>query len=279
MKIKELTHVNNPHSIHGIYPYRGKISAIDASATIGQLKGSLTILDPFCGSGTIVYEAVAAGHTGIGTDMNPLAVLISKGKVGIDKPLSSYLTEFSDLKKSIPKSINIEKIAARHFHEDSFYEIMQFAHQIDKMSDYLKACFVGAISLTARGCNDYKWTSSSVGKDIVPKRYISFEQKFLHKIKKHYYPVDSSKGKVDLHDARALSDVIEPESIDVVFSSPPYFDCLDYTAYYGRIIFSILGWDHLEVKNDLIQSLKILISIKTIISDREKCFFGHNTEQ
>ena len=50
---EKIDSVNNPNSMHGIYPYRGKISAIDAQNIIRQLPSKGTILDPFCGSGTI----------------------------------------------------------------------------------------------------------------------------------------------------------------------------------------------------------------------------------
>lgn len=42
-------------------------------------KNSL-ILDPFCGSGTVMLEALLAGHSAIGCDANPLARLIAKVK-------------------------------------------------------------------------------------------------------------------------------------------------------------------------------------------------------
>jgi Predicted DNA modification methylase len=38
------------------------------------------ILDPFCGSGTVLLEAVLAGKRAIGTDVNPAACLISRAK-------------------------------------------------------------------------------------------------------------------------------------------------------------------------------------------------------
>ena len=44
--IQTIASVNNPNSIHGIYPYRGKISAIDARLIIKQLNSG-TLLDPF----------------------------------------------------------------------------------------------------------------------------------------------------------------------------------------------------------------------------------------
>lgn len=40
-----------------------------------------TVLDPFCGSGTVLLESVLSGQNAIGADVNPLARLISQVKV------------------------------------------------------------------------------------------------------------------------------------------------------------------------------------------------------
>lgn len=129
---------------------------------------------------------------------------------------------------------------------DVFYE---------NMSDYVKACFLGTIALTARGCNDYKWTSSTVGKNIEPKRYISFYKKFAQKCKKHFMPIVND-SVIYYGDSRNLEDFIKPNTIDFVFSSPPYFDCLDYTAYYARIIYDILGYEREQIRSTLIQNFE-----------------------
>lgn len=125
----------------------------------------------------------------------------------------------------------------------------------DEMSDYVKACFLGAIALTARGCNNYKWTSSTVGKNIEPKRYIPFYEKLKLKIKKHFIPIIND-SKVFYEDSRNLDNIIKPNSIDFIFSSPPYFDCLDYTAYYARIVYDILGYERIQIRSRLIQSFE-----------------------
>jgi len=39
-----------------------------------------TILDPFCGSGTTLIEALVACRAAVGTDVDPLSVLITRGK-------------------------------------------------------------------------------------------------------------------------------------------------------------------------------------------------------
>lgn len=257
-KIKQLKSVNNPRSIHGMYPYRGKIAALDAEHILSQMPMGSVVLDPFCGSGTIVYEGLKFGLRTIGVDANPIAVVLSNGKIHIPDNYLSVEQEISELIGFAQSSDNYPEAPEYPrslFHEKSMEEIMRMSVHYEKMSDYVKACFLGTIALTARGCNDYKWTSSTVGKNIVPKRYIPFYEKFRQKCKKHYLPIEND-SIVYFKDTRKLSDFIEEDSIDFVFSSPPYFDCLDYTAYYARIIYDILGYDRVAIRSTLIQNIE-----------------------
>lgn len=279
--------VNNPTSIHGIYPYRGKISSVEAKLICEQLPKNANLLDPFCGSGTIIFEGLCNNLNVYGVDNNPLAIYLSKGKINslqvditeIDKEVEHIIQKakkISDFKPMPPKAL-------KHFHKETADEIMKTLTFIQEMSDYLKAVYFGTIALSARGCNHYKWTSSTVGKDINPKRYIPFFEKFKAKAKKHH-PKKLKKdheANIFLNDSRKLSNYISPKSIDFVFTSPPYFDGLDYTAYYGKLIYSILGVDRVEVKKGLIQSVqsyeddmrKVLIEIDKITKDDAQIIF------
>jgi len=271
--INELKSVNNPNSIHGVYPYRGKISALDADQILKQIPKGSVVLDPFCGSGTIVYEGLKYGHKTIGTDLNPIAVFLANGKINIPNSLEEIQIEVNALienAKQISKFDKINESASKHFHEETIDEIARIAIFFDSMSDYVKACFLGSICLTARGCNHYLWTSSTVGKDINPKRYINFYEKFQQKIKKHHYPLKNNSSIYNL-DARKLSDQIKLNSIDYVFTSPPYFDCLDYTAYYAKIIYDILNFDRDKIRGTLIQTFKEYEEdMKTVLSELYK---------
>lgn len=253
----KLESVNNPKSIHGIYPYRGKISAIDAQQIIKQFSKKGILLDPFCGSGTIIFEGQQHGLKVIGCDMNPLAVILSKGKVetkNLDKELSMARQLISE-SKNTKDTIKIPPIILDFFHKETAQQIMKTAKYFDRMSNYLKACFMGAICLAARGCNHYKWTSVTVGKKIKPFRNIDFYEKFFSKISKHYENT-VNKGVVYEKDARNLSQFLDKESIDYVFSSPPYFDALDYTSYHAKFIYAALGWSRDKVRKNLIQNVK-----------------------
>lgn len=253
--------VNRPQSIHGIYPYRGKISSIEASEIVKQISPKSVLLDPFCGSGTIILESAMRGVDAIGIDNNPLAYILTKGKINsleYDKDIFDYeVGKIISKSKELNNFTDMPENAKRHFHKTSAEEIMRTSYFFNKMSDYLKATFLGAIALTARGCNHYKWTSSTVGKDINPKRYINFYEKFKEKVSKHHLQITKkNNAKVFLGDSRKLSEIIPEKSVDFVFTSPPYFDCLDYTSYYGKIVLEILGYDRLKIKKELIQNIK-----------------------
>jgi DNA modification methylase len=68
--------------VHGFHVYPARMHPTTASRLVQAFaaKGSL-VLDPFCGSGTVLVEAVAAGRRATGTDLNPLAVRLAKLKV------------------------------------------------------------------------------------------------------------------------------------------------------------------------------------------------------
>ena len=59
-----------------------------------------TVLDPFCGTGTVVREAVALRRNAIGLDVNPLATLFTRVKVGgysrdlLERQLAEFLESF-----------------------------------------------------------------------------------------------------------------------------------------------------------------------------------------
>ena len=260
--VKHINSVNNPNSIHGIYPYRGKISAIDAISIINQLKIPGTLLDPFCGSGTIIFEANRVGLKAVGIDNNPLACWIAKGKIAsFEVEENSILLEIKKLiEKAKNKTIKKNKTSSildKAFHKNTLKEINTLLPFFEEMNEYTKACFLGTIALSARGCNQYKWTSSTVGKDMQPKKYINFYEKFIYKSKKHIYNHKTKqKGIIHQYDSRKLSDIIPSNSIDYVFTSPPYFDALDYTAYYGQIIYELFGIERISIKKELIQNVK-----------------------
>jgi len=267
LKFKLLKNVNNPNSIHGIYPYRGKISAIDANQLITQLPKQGVLLDPFCGSGTILYEARKHGLHVIGVDSNPIAVQIASAKISnfnVDQSIEHIQNIIAKI--DLNKKIKMPENAAKFFHEKTANQIMHLKEHYDDFNDYEKAIFLGSICLAARGCNNYKWSSTQIGKVVEDKKYIDLFSKFLMKIKKHAHHIEPNNSTIHLGDARKMSEFIKRRSVDFVYTSPPYFDALDYTSNYTRIVHNVFGNDVGKLKKTLIQSFD------SYADDMKRCF-------
>ena len=66
---------------HGFHSYAAKMHPLIARGVIeGLSSADDRIVDPFCGSGTVLVEAMRAGLNASGNDLNPLATRLSKVK-------------------------------------------------------------------------------------------------------------------------------------------------------------------------------------------------------
>jgi SAM-dependent methyltransferase len=67
--------------VHGFHAYPARAHPITVRRLIEQLvPPGGTVLDPFCGSGTVLVEAMLAGRAAIGSDLNPIAVMLARAK-------------------------------------------------------------------------------------------------------------------------------------------------------------------------------------------------------
>lgn len=67
--------------VHGFHAYPARAHPVTARRLVEAFapQGGV-VLDPFCGSGTVLVEAMLAGRDAIGTDLNPLAVALARAK-------------------------------------------------------------------------------------------------------------------------------------------------------------------------------------------------------
>lgn len=75
--------------LHGLYPYPARLLRHIPRFLLAQdavVRGVETIIDPFCGSGTVLIEGQRTGIRGIGFDQNPIAALVSRVKTSPPAP-------------------------------------------------------------------------------------------------------------------------------------------------------------------------------------------------
>jgi hypothetical protein len=69
--------------VHGFHTYPARLHPLTAARLVKAFGDGGPILDPFCGSGTVLVEALIAGVPSIGTDLNPLAVRLAACKTRV----------------------------------------------------------------------------------------------------------------------------------------------------------------------------------------------------
>ena len=80
-------------SLHELHSYPAKFPPAMPRGLIGELsRPGGRILDPFCGSGTTLLEALRMGRSAVGIDASPLATLIARVKT---KPISGKTAVFA----------------------------------------------------------------------------------------------------------------------------------------------------------------------------------------
>jgi DNA modification methylase len=92
---------NKKLPIHRWVPWiAGFSSDFVKSALDGFLRKKGTVLDPFCGVGTTIVEAILGGHNAIGFEINPYAVLASRAKANAyDIDIDEFTSTIEDLRQ------------------------------------------------------------------------------------------------------------------------------------------------------------------------------------
>lgn len=95
-KIEELVALGHRHGALAIHPYFGRMDPALAGLLISEFSSPGDwVLDPFCGSGTVLHEALLLGRNATGWDSSPLAAMIAASKVaGVSKEVRSEVEYF-----------------------------------------------------------------------------------------------------------------------------------------------------------------------------------------
>lgn len=248
--IQKTTKRNGVHSLHKFY---GKlIPAIPAWAIACFSKPSDLILDPFCGSGTTLVEAILAGRKAIGIDLDPLSILISKVKT---TPIcSTYLEEsLSKLiyQLSSDKNANIKYKIPIFTHADINYwfswhvqeDLALIKGNIDKIQDLkIRQFFLVVLSSIVRRVSlaDPRLIKPSRNKylereketfDVIMTFVTAARSKLsaMSHLANHLRNndlYDNLSCKVILGDARDIPETVK--NVNLIVTNPPYMAAVDY---------------------------------------------------
>jgi excisionase family DNA binding protein len=265
---------------HGIHPYPAKFPPqIPARLVEILTQPGDVVLDPFCGSGTTLVEALRLDRPAVGTDINPIAVLITEAKTarldGIaeraleklehavesdaarerGQPLLFFEPTESRRPVDPPSIPNLE----RWFGPVAIKEIGLLLGRIDSLENEL-ARKVARSSLSAI-LVAVSTQDSETRYTARPRLLVAGEvfAAFLRKLREVRGLLVAFRGesapreaRVLLADARHLP-VETVGRVDAVVTSPPYANAFDYHLYHRHRLYW-LGYDPGELRRQEIGS-------------------------
>lgn len=211
-----------------------------------RLDRGFTVLDPMMGSGTIPVMAALQGYRAIGFDTDPLAVIIARTN---GRPLESVqLSRAAD---------RVVEVARRHREDEFAHPDAESQEFIDKWFDPEAQRRLGALAAAIEdappGLSDALWCAFS--RLIITKeagasraRDVSHSRPHVVRERASFDPIERFAGaaqavvrrhtqaagrrpadgrlRLTRGDARQLP--LADDSIDVVMTSPPYLQAIDY---------------------------------------------------
>lgn len=234
------------------------------------------IVDPFCGSGTTLVEIRAAGMRGIGVDLNPLAVLVSRAKTWTVPPKrrremrdagfaigTEVLAAGKAARRSGSEKAPIRKPAgfdpnARNRRLAAWFaphvrrELELIAGHLDELrehdaelADVLTACLSAVLYKVSSRTSDTDgtWVERNIPRGAAGRHFMQRVELLFAGLGD--FPPGSPP---DVHemDARKLGDVVPDGTAGGIITSPPYAGTYDY-AEHQRLRFDFLALRHRDL--------------------------------
>lgn len=236
-----------------IHPFPARMAAsIPWNELRGASRKPLRVLDPMAGSGTTLVVARALGHESIGFDTDPLAVLLARVWCSdVREVLTACVAE---------RVLELAKQRARHlplreaYPVDADEETRAFVrYWFDETNRRQLAALALVISeVQKKAIRDVLWCAfsrliitkqagASLALDVAHSRPHRVSDKNLIRPLEHFLRavrtvlaaapfkapgIGGPRATVRIADARKLP--LEAATVDVVISSPPYLNAIDY---------------------------------------------------
>lgn len=245
-EVRSIKYVN-----HWFHRYPGKLIPqiprffLEMTLKTDKMDSKL-ILDPFCGSGTVLVESMLSGNNSIGIDVNPLAVLISKVKTTkLDPEKLRYFADFlvEDISIQNYKCYNVQDFpdVEYWFSSDVNKVLTYIRNQIEQIdSDNYKRFFLVVFSSIIRSVSyaDPKIMPACKSKKMreiiengwCPNVFSVFKKRLYENISRHedFMSLCPDNVWAEVFDSNALTLPVADETIDLIITSPPYINAQKY---------------------------------------------------
>jgi DNA modification methylase len=195
-----------------------------------------TVLDPFAGSGTVLYEAATNSLRAFGFDINPSAWSFAKVYEFANMAPAAREAAIAELRARIEHEFPIELFSDDVLADDAVEErVVRIGDSINDGAKVLCNALIVLLDIF----------NNQITSGFIQGRFNALAEMVRR------LPYSERPIRMDLQDARALP--LDSQSIDFALTSPPYINVFNYHQNYRRSV-EVLGWNLLRVARSEIGS-------------------------
>ena len=243
--------INASEGVFGIHKFPAMLHyrLVESLVEEFSVKDSF-VFDPFCGSGVTLNVSIRKGRNAIGTDINPLALLISEVRsyknfpVDLDFYLHDLLKRWNFLEPDVPSVRNLS-YWFKNYTVNDLGKLRRFIIELEDLR--IKKFFCVVFSQTVRDVSltrknefkRYRMKCEDIEKfnPNVLEHFITLAQDYHQRLLES----EDVTGRLELflHDVRIPMPF--DNKVDLVITSPPYGDSKTTVAY-GEFSSFSLEW-------------------------------------
>lgn len=249
------------HANHSICSYQGKLKPAIAKSLVDTfVPENGTVFDPFCGVGTIPFEAGLSGKRSFGLDISYAAYSISRAKCSL--PVRSEVVTTIGILEEYVRANGITDVTARrhgefglnrtlleYYHSKTFSEILSAREFFQKYPPSSTSEFLVFASLLHILHGNRPYALSRRSHPIVPyapsgpfeyKNLIEKVTKKVNRVLANELPSQFVESEIFLGDC-TKDWPMDIEDLDAIVTSPPFFDSTRFhSGNWIRLWFA--GW-------------------------------------
>ena len=226
-----------------IHPFPARMAPEVVVEALRGLPGRAKVLDPMCGSGTVVRLGVERGHVSVGYDIDPLSVLMAavwtdRGAVTELEAIATRVVrearKIADHEVAMPwTDRETGDFASYWFARRQRLDLAKIVHVLgslnDPIGDSLRVCLSRVIITKDRGASLARDVSHSRPHRVRTENDYDVFSGFIKAARlvsarlAPYLIVGSAS--IGQRDAR---DITDQNVYDLVITSPPYLNAIDY---------------------------------------------------
>ena len=238
--------------VHGFHAYPARMHPTTARRLVEAFSSpSHAVLDPFCGSGTVLVESLLAGRVAVGSDLNPLAVLLASRKLArrTDAEMQQLL-ESAAAARALADERRTHRVGATHRYgpEDMQTFEPHVLLELDSLRAHILALPGGPIRqdlwlvLSAilvkvskkRGDTSGELAPRRLAAGYTSKLFVRKAEELVRRVRdfEAALPKPRPSHRIERDDATKLPS-FQDRSMDVIVTSPPYAATYDYVAHHA----------------------------------------------